>query len=318
MLRCGGRDPLKPGTPNHALEQTRDSALRCGESVGCELLNLAVLQQEMAMRPLFSRNDWFIVVGVAALLLAVSLAVYSRKSLKWTGPDLLASANHYAMGVPPWLELNHFHLEPASQTIDLRSLPDTEKYSPRWRVQTMPLVASLIGCLVLSIMMVGVRRALCGRGGEEDGNRFLWGYGIGVLPGLALGAVAPTEPEWIGKLALALGVLPICVAIAAAVMRDYLRGVLLAFIVPVAIVWSQRIVDVFRSSHRVGGLPNADDLSVVVIFGAIYGLVAVTSTCVARLLHRTDKDAEQSLAAESRSCPAVLRIPWLRSAEGDR
>ena len=47
MLRCGGRDPLKPGTPNHALEQTRDSALRCGESVGCELLNLAVRRNQL-------------------------------------------------------------------------------------------------------------------------------------------------------------------------------------------------------------------------------------------------------------------------------
>jgi hypothetical protein len=30
------------GTPNQALEQTRDSVLRYGESVGCELLNFFV------------------------------------------------------------------------------------------------------------------------------------------------------------------------------------------------------------------------------------------------------------------------------------
>jgi hypothetical protein len=39
MLRCGGRDPLKPGTPNQALEKTRNSVLRYREIVGCELLN---------------------------------------------------------------------------------------------------------------------------------------------------------------------------------------------------------------------------------------------------------------------------------------
>jgi hypothetical protein len=32
--------------PNQALEQTRDSVLRYGESVGCELLNFFVRQQE--------------------------------------------------------------------------------------------------------------------------------------------------------------------------------------------------------------------------------------------------------------------------------
>lgn len=32
----------RPGRPNQALEQTRDSVLRYGESVGCELLNLIV------------------------------------------------------------------------------------------------------------------------------------------------------------------------------------------------------------------------------------------------------------------------------------
>jgi len=32
----------RPGMPNQALEQTRDSVLRCGEIVGCELLNLIV------------------------------------------------------------------------------------------------------------------------------------------------------------------------------------------------------------------------------------------------------------------------------------
>jgi len=31
------------GMPNQALEQTRDSVLRYGESVGCELLNFFVL-----------------------------------------------------------------------------------------------------------------------------------------------------------------------------------------------------------------------------------------------------------------------------------
>ena len=31
--------------PNQALEQSRDSVLRYGESVGCELLNFVVLRQ---------------------------------------------------------------------------------------------------------------------------------------------------------------------------------------------------------------------------------------------------------------------------------
>jgi hypothetical protein len=34
------------GMPNQALEQTRDSVLRYGEVVGCELLNFFVRQQE--------------------------------------------------------------------------------------------------------------------------------------------------------------------------------------------------------------------------------------------------------------------------------
>jgi hypothetical protein len=33
------------GTPNQALEQTRDSVLRYGEVVGCELLNFFVSQK---------------------------------------------------------------------------------------------------------------------------------------------------------------------------------------------------------------------------------------------------------------------------------
>ena len=40
----------KPGMPNQALEQTRDSVLRYGESVGCELLNFFVRQQEAQSR----------------------------------------------------------------------------------------------------------------------------------------------------------------------------------------------------------------------------------------------------------------------------
>jgi hypothetical protein len=32
----------EPGMPNQALEQTRDSVLRYGESFGCELLNFSV------------------------------------------------------------------------------------------------------------------------------------------------------------------------------------------------------------------------------------------------------------------------------------
>jgi len=39
MLRYGGRDPLKPGTLNQALEKTRNSILWFREIVGCELLN---------------------------------------------------------------------------------------------------------------------------------------------------------------------------------------------------------------------------------------------------------------------------------------
>jgi hypothetical protein len=38
--------PQTQGMPNQALEQTRDSVLRYGESVGCELLNFFVRQQE--------------------------------------------------------------------------------------------------------------------------------------------------------------------------------------------------------------------------------------------------------------------------------
>jgi hypothetical protein len=34
--------PTDKGTPNQALEQTRDSVLRCREPVGRELLNLVV------------------------------------------------------------------------------------------------------------------------------------------------------------------------------------------------------------------------------------------------------------------------------------
>ena len=33
---------MNQGRPNQALEQTRDSVLRYGEVVGCELLNLVV------------------------------------------------------------------------------------------------------------------------------------------------------------------------------------------------------------------------------------------------------------------------------------
>ena len=41
--QASGQPSGNPGMPNQALEQTRDSVLRYGESVGCELLNFFVL-----------------------------------------------------------------------------------------------------------------------------------------------------------------------------------------------------------------------------------------------------------------------------------
>jgi hypothetical protein len=44
--KCGANyfGAQKPGMPNQALEQTRDSVLRYGAVVGCELLNFFVRQ----------------------------------------------------------------------------------------------------------------------------------------------------------------------------------------------------------------------------------------------------------------------------------
>ena len=40
---------IRPQRANQALEQTRDSVLRYGESVGCELLNFFVLDTEIRL-----------------------------------------------------------------------------------------------------------------------------------------------------------------------------------------------------------------------------------------------------------------------------
>jgi hypothetical protein len=54
------------GSPNQALEQTRDSVLRYGESVGCELLNFFVRQQEAQSQSRVGLSP--MVVAVAAQL----------------------------------------------------------------------------------------------------------------------------------------------------------------------------------------------------------------------------------------------------------
>ena len=54
--------------PNQALEQTRDSVLRYGESVGCELLNFFVRQQEAQSQSREARSR----VGVTPIVVLAS------------------------------------------------------------------------------------------------------------------------------------------------------------------------------------------------------------------------------------------------------
>jgi hypothetical protein len=73
--------------PNQALEQTRDSVLRHGESVGCELLNFFVLQQEAQSQSRVAPSPMSMAIAAARIHFNEPNARIIRKSTTGLQPN---------------------------------------------------------------------------------------------------------------------------------------------------------------------------------------------------------------------------------------
>jgi len=211
------------------------------------------------------------------LILLFSLAIYSRKYTGWhsTG-EFDIDVTHTAFGVPHWLILNQLDVDGTPPPIDPRYLPEAERYQAGWHVRPLYLFASLALCIILAIpLSFSYRRARPDRG--------FWAYAIALIPAAIAGTVAFTEPRWVG-VTLGLVVLPLCMMAMAAVFRNYLHSAIAGVGMVAVLWWTQRMVDVFRTEHLVHGLPDENDLPVLIFFVPAVLIVAFASTAVSRFV----------------------------------
>jgi hypothetical protein len=214
--------------------------------------------------------------------------------------DFGFTVKHYVMGFPGWLELNVVSADPTSSLNEYqRAFAKAAEIPLGWHVRPVACAASVGACVLLSAIVFFLNRACCARGREKHFGRLAWGVGIAVTPALVVGSFVPTTPEWIG-VCLGLGGIPLCVAISSAIMRGYVRAVGLGFLVAVAIFWAQRIADVFGVPDGIQAAPITDDLLPALVFGSYFAAVGLVATFATIRLQSRIRQAEQSLAAESR------------------
>ena len=245
-------------------------------------------------------SDALAIACGAVLCLVVSLGVYSSSTTGVQDNDFGFTVRHYVMGLPGWLELNVARADTSSSLNEYsRAFARAAEIPLGWHVRPVACAASVGACVLLSAIVFFLNRACCGRARKKHFGRLAWGVAIVVIPALVLGSFVPTTPEWIGA-CLVLGALPLCVAIASAIMRDYLRAVVLGFSAAVAIIWSQRITDVFGVPDGIQAPPITDDLLPALVFGSYFAAVGLLATFATIFLQSKTRQAEQSLAAESR------------------
>jgi hypothetical protein len=267
-----------------AVPRTTQGLVSWAELVG-GLIALGTAFGALFGRPLFA-SHFGRIATIAAALLLFTLAVYSRLYTGWNSENEFdMRLTHSEMGLPRWLILNRVNARGSTPPAGIRWEADDEKYRPGWGIRFLPFLIAALGSTVVAAVFYGIGLLFFGRSDAVSNRKLLVGYSIVILPAIAVGTVVPTNPTWIG-VCLGLGLLPICVVIAAALIRSYLHAILLGLLAVTFLLWSQRMADLFRSHPLTRGLPDEQDLIVAGVFISGFVLLAVVTTVLSRRLFR--------------------------------
>ena len=231
------------------------------------------------------KHLWRILL-LGLVVLVLTMAVYSREPFGWRNEieGYRIDVTRAVLGLPQWLTVTCHEVEGSPPPLDSAWLPfEPEKWLPGWHVRRMRLLASVLGSVVISAAVYALGVAFSRGRSRVNRSQLVSAYAAVVVPALAIGAVVPTDPEWVG-VTLGLVFFPACLVLAASVVRSYWHGACLGFIAFYVLWWSQRMTDLFRDTHFVIDLPNADDLIPLVVFVPIFTLVGILATLVAKFV----------------------------------
>lgn len=191
------------------------------------------------------------ILVVVAVVLLISLAVYSREYHAWgaTG-EFYIDGTHTEAGIPHWLIINQAEIEGNAPPFE--RLPDGEKYRPGVHVRGAKLLLAAVGAVAIGIALYGVGMRSSHWTAGLFRRRILFGYAVPIAVGIVTAASTPTDPEWIGA-AISLVLIPVAIIAAAAVMRSYKHAFLAGISVFVSLCWSVRVSDMFGTEYVADG-----------------------------------------------------------------
>jgi drug/metabolite transporter superfamily protein YnfA len=219
---------------------------------------------------------------ITLILLAISLAVYSRTYTGWVSPEEYEiQVTNTEFGVPHWLTFNRLDSEGSAPPIDPVYLPEADRYKAGWQLRTKAFSLALLLCITIALpLAIAIRTS-----DKRRWPRRVWAtYTLIFIATSAiefLWRLLVDQQQWLGLVLILIG-LPTCLVTASAVLRSYIHSILLAVSMVAVFWWAQRISDVFYDDHLIHGLPEPNELWAMVIIVCMFAALGLIATAAGR------------------------------------